>query len=67
MAEEADALARREKELAAEQARTRRERPARRTGTRDTATERMVKNAAASVGREVGRSLIRGILGNLGR
>ncbi|MFA9447097.1 helicase HerA-like domain-containing protein [Egicoccus sp. AB-alg6-2] len=65
--EEADALARREKELVAEQQRTRRAPTGRRASNRDTATERMVKNAAASVGREVGRSLIRGILGNLGR
>jgi uncharacterized protein len=65
--EEAAALARREKELAAEQAKTRKTPAGSRTSGRETATERMVKNAAASVGREVGRSLVRGILGNLGR
>ena len=65
-AEEAEALAKREKELAAEQKRTRTT-SSRRTSTRETATERMIKNAAASVGREVGRSLIRGLLGNLRR
>jgi hypothetical protein len=32
-----------------------------------TPTERMIANAASSIGREVGRSLIRGVLGNLGR
>jgi uncharacterized protein len=66
-AEEAAELARREKGLETRQQRTRRTTPTRRRSTRETATERMVKNAAASVGREVGRSLIRGVLGNLGR
>jgi uncharacterized protein len=64
--EEAAELARRERELEQERARSRRA-PAARRSNRETATERMVKNAAASVGREVGRSLIRGLLGNLGR
>ena len=39
----------------------------RRTSSRQSATERAVKSAASAIGREVGRSLIRGILGNLKR
>lgn len=35
--------------------------------TRETPTERAIKSAASAVGREVGRSLIRGLLGNLRR
>jgi uncharacterized protein len=65
--EEADALARREKDLAADRPRGRGSGASRRASTRETASQRMVKNAASSVGREVGRSLVRGILGNLGR
>jgi uncharacterized protein len=65
--EEAAELARRERELDDARTRTRRTPAGGRRSNRETATERMVKNAAASVGREVGRSLIRGILGNLGR
>jgi uncharacterized protein len=65
-AEDARALEQREREL--ERQRTPGSRSTgRRTSTRQTATERMVKNAASSIGREVGRSLIRGLLGNLGR
>ena len=65
--EEAAALAAREKELAAATARGRRQAAAPRRSSRATPTERMIGNAASSIGREVGRSLIRGILGNLGR
>ncbi len=38
-----------------------------RSRTRETPTERALKSAASAVGREVGRSLIRGLLGNLRR
>jgi uncharacterized protein len=66
-AEEAEVLAERERELASAQAATRTSKPAGKRSSRASATERLVKNAASSVGREVGRSLVRGILGNLGR
>jgi DNA helicase HerA-like ATPase len=67
--EEREALERRQKELERQQRETRRTRSSssKRTRGRETATERMVKNAAASIGREIGRSLVRGILGNLKR
>jgi uncharacterized protein len=65
-AEEAAEIARRDKELEARRRQTRRP-STRSTRRRETATERLVRNAAASVGREVGRSLVRGVLGNLGR
>jgi uncharacterized protein len=65
--EEAAALARREKELAAKQSKARRSSSDTRRSARANPAERMIANAASSVGREVGRSLIRGILGNLGR
>ncbi len=67
--EEAAALAARERELAAKQAAKRPSTRATSTrrSTRASPTERMIANAASSVGREVGRSLIRGLLGNLGR
>ncbi len=69
--EEAAALARREKELAAKQRAASRSRSSSRSSsrrsTRASPAERMIANAASSIGREVGRSLIRGVLGNLGR
>jgi DNA helicase HerA-like ATPase len=67
--EEAEALAKREKELAArQQAPSRsRSRSSSRRSRRASPAERMIANAASSIGREVGRSLIRGVLGNLGR
>jgi DNA helicase HerA-like ATPase len=44
-------------------------RPARsvRASTRETASERFVKNLASSAGRQIGNMIIRGILGGLSR
>jgi uncharacterized protein len=67
-AEQADqerrALEERERELERQRGRSS---TSRRTSSRETATERLIKNAASSIGREVGRSLIRGVLGTLKR
>ena len=41
------------------------ERSARSARPRETATDRLVKNMAGSVGRSIGNALVRGVLGNL--
>ncbi|MBW3620595.1 MAG: DUF853 domain-containing protein [Actinobacteria bacterium] len=61
---EAEAVATRQEEAEREATRGRKAGGGR---TRETATERAIKSAASAVGREVGRSLIRGLLGNLRR
>jgi uncharacterized protein len=57
-----------EREAAAERTRAKEEKAAaRQPRERESATDRFVKNAASSVGRQLGTALIRGILGSLMR
>ena len=65
-AEEQAALEEREKELERQQKETR-SASGKRSSGRQTPVESLIKSAASSVGREVGRALIRGVLGNLKR
>ncbi len=63
--EKANARAVEQKQVAEETARAKAERAAPRQ--RESATDRFIKNAAASVGRHLGNAIIRGILGSLRR